>query len=258
MIALWIRVDAHFVDSLIVAQVASELRIEPVHAVGHLTAMAGKIAQHTESGHISDVPDTKLEEWACWTRRRGEWARVCREILQDDDGRLKDWLDTMGKLVDRRVKDRKRKQLEKDQRAREESGQVDAFLGTSEEIPRNESGISVATKRDVTERNEKTGRDRFSRATHGNDNIGLVEAGELVQSILACKVSGRTPAGGGYEHIDITAVDALGDGVKRAYLAIGGAKRFLAATGSDIAFLNKDFARALSEIRSSLSPSATT
>jgi hypothetical protein len=100
MKALWIRVEAHKVDSVETAQLAEALGIDPVVALGHMTALGGAVAEHTEEGHIADVPNSTLEGWARWKGKKGELARAVREFLQDGDGKYDHWEETMGKLVE--------------------------------------------------------------------------------------------------------------------------------------------------------------
>jgi hypothetical protein len=100
--------------------------------------------------------------------KRGKLANAVRGTLQNDEGEYADWLDAMGKLVERRAADRDRKALEKAKRkAREEEerrrvalrecgGSSEEFppnrARISEESPQNGGGISAATERDGTER----------------------------------------------------------------------------------------------------------
>lgn len=140
MKALWIRVEAHAKDSVKVAQLAEQLGLDPIHALGLYVALGGAIAEHTDAGHIADVPNATLETWAGWKGKRGEFARAVREILQDGDGNYDEWNDSMGKLVERRARDRDRKEREKRDR---EALQRQLELGDSKEIPPKIQGNSV-------------------------------------------------------------------------------------------------------------------
>lgn len=157
MKGLWIRVEAHAVDSVIVAQLAESLSIEPVLALGHLTALGGAVAEHTEDGLIADIPNTTIEGWARWRGKRGDFARATREVLQDGDGRLVDWLETMGKLVEKRERERTRKERERAIRKLMDQGMSEdearKVLGLSADNLQNGRGESDATVRNGTERN---------------------------------------------------------------------------------------------------------
>lgn len=84
------------------------------------------------------------------------------------------------------------------------------------------------------------------RAARGTATVSTLVAGELVQQILGLKA---THPGGASSYIPRSGVTALGADVLRAYTALGGQQRFLAATGKDLAFLNNDFAKALTDAR---------
>jgi hypothetical protein len=58
--ALWIRVDAHAIDSIEVARFAEQLDVDVVTAFGHYCALGGAIAEHAPDGNIADVPDAGL------------------------------------------------------------------------------------------------------------------------------------------------------------------------------------------------------
>lgn len=112
--ALWIRVEAHELDSLRVARLAAALRIKPVQALGHLVALAGNVAEHTPGGHIADVPEAALEQWSGWSGKVGVFAAAARKHLEDPaTGQLGNWEDTMGNLVERRERDAERMRLKR-------------------------------------------------------------------------------------------------------------------------------------------------
>jgi hypothetical protein len=136
MKGLWIRVEAHEADSVAVARLAEALGIDVITALGHYVALGGAIAEHAPDGNIVNVPDAAIERWGRWSGKRNKFAPVVREIFQAEDGEFADWLETMGKLVERRDKERARK-----------SG------GNSAETPQPQRGNSGATERNGTERN---------------------------------------------------------------------------------------------------------
>lgn len=160
MKALWLRVDAHKVDSREVGELADALGIDVVQALGHVVALGGAVAEHTDDGTIGDVADSILERWARWSGKRGAFAPALRHALQSDNGEYDNWHEEMGQLVERRARDRNRKRT-----------------GDSEEDARNSRGNSTengrdstATERDGTERNG-TGRSAGS-STHTTPNSG--------------------------------------------------------------------------------------
>jgi hypothetical protein len=138
--SLWIRVEAHAVDSIEVARFAEHLGVDVVTAFGHYVALGGAIAEQSPDGFINEVPNAALERWGRWAGKRGQFATAVRAVFESPDGEFADWLDSMGKLVERREKERKRK-----------SG------GNSAEPPRHNNGNSGATERNGTER-DVTGR----------------------------------------------------------------------------------------------------
>lgn len=159
MKALWIRVEAHDVDSREISRFAIALGVSKVMALGHSTALAGAIAEQTEDGRIDTVTDEELEQWSRWGGKGGRLAKAVRDHLQAPDGTYRDWTDSMGKLVERRAKDRIRKQLPSEQRAPTTTDSVESPRqggGNAQAVPRNFRGDSAATRRDETVRNDTT------------------------------------------------------------------------------------------------------
>lgn len=187
MKALWIRVEAHDVDSREISRFAVALGVSKVMALGHSTALAGAIAEHTDDGRIDQLTDDELEDWARWTGKGGRLAKAVRDHLMTEGGEFREWLDTMGKLVDRRAKDRDRKELERQARERLAAEADPTFRGSSTDVPRKFHGLSSATERNGTERNEtvrtprqassqkpsKGGTSPRESATAGSGDVGL-------------------------------------------------------------------------------------
>jgi hypothetical protein len=132
--ALWIRVDAHKVDSHEVDLLADELEIDVVLALGYVVTLGGAVAEHTEDGNIADVSDSLLERWARWKGKRGVFAPALRRALQNDAGEYDNWHEAMGQLVERRERDRNRKKGWN-------------FRGTSAETPRKFHGKRARFRR---------------------------------------------------------------------------------------------------------------
>lgn len=231
MKGLWIRVEAHEVDSVRVAQLSEHLGVEPYAALGLLVALGGQVAEQTPDGHIANVPNATLERWARWSGKRGAFATAVREILQDGEGYLEDWRESMGKLVERREKDRLRKTPGKG-----------AELPASGDGNSTESGAdSSATGRYGTGRHEE-GDTPAGAARHGKPaKIDTLAMGELVNRIRALRTS--PPVGAPF--IARSQVEALGSDILRAFDAVGGSSRFLDAQGKDYSFLVREFGEAL-------------
>lgn len=233
MKALWIRVEAHEVDSVRVAQLAEALGIDPVMALGHLVALAGQVAEQTPDGHIATVPNVTIERWARWSGRRGEFARAVREILQDGAGFLDDWNESMGKLVERRAKDRQRKAGSKESPGKDH--------GNSTENPRNGRGDSSATERDGTERTTPP-----NPPTAG----GRGEALELLAKLDGLREAVTAPHGGSRHVLALERVRAeLGDDVADAVKIVTPA-RILATKPENRGYIVAALADALHRVRS--------
>jgi hypothetical protein len=142
--ALWIRVEAHAVDSIEVSRLSELLDVDVVTAFGHVCALGGAVAEHAPDGVIATVPDAAIERWGRWTGKRGRFATAVRDVFQTDDGVFGDWLDSMGKLIERRERERVRKA----------NGDADGSPrngdGNSAETPRSFHGDSGATGRNGT------------------------------------------------------------------------------------------------------------
>jgi hypothetical protein len=169
--ALWIRVEAHAIESIEVARFAEHLDVDVVTAFGHYCALGGSIAEHAPEGHIADVPNAAIERWGHWHGKRGRFATAVRAVLEDEDGNFLEWLDSMGKLIERRERERTRK-----------SG------GNSAEIPRRDRGISGATERNGTERDvtERTA----SSSVNQNSNR---RSGDLDPESARARANGASP-----------------------------------------------------------------
>lgn len=175
--SFWIRVDACEVDGERVAALVAGLEIEPVLALGHLVALSGKIAQHRPDGDIRTVSPVLLERWAEWRGERGAFAAVVLGELCDPPGILRNWRETMGKLVAEAEKERRRKKLayDRDRQAREAAEQHDqielgAPVSAEAEVGLRGDSAEPPTPRNGTGRNEdqerpSTGTGKLSKAS---------------------------------------------------------------------------------------------
>lgn len=153
---LWIRVDAHEVHSPLVARLAEALGLKPVHALGHLVALAGQVAEQTSDGRIKDVPDVTLEQWAVWERPRGKFAAAVRQHVQDaETGEMAGWYEKMFQLVKHRERDAERKRKER-RRSGSTSARSEPISQASEASPPDIRGQSVDSPppRNGTEENK--------------------------------------------------------------------------------------------------------
>lgn len=162
MKALWIRVEAHAVDSIEVARFAEELGVDVLIAFAHYVTLGGAIAEHTPDGRIVDVPDAAIERWGRWTGKRGVFSPAVRTIFQNDAGEYDNWAESMGKLVERREKERKRKAPPVSKET------PPPFRGNSVETPQPSPGNSGATGRNGTER-DVTGRSAGSSSDQSSN-----------------------------------------------------------------------------------------
>lgn len=124
---LWIAVDVDLPSNPKVHQFAADLGVSVEAAMGLLVALWGQVARHRPEGDIGDVPDGLLERWCGWSGAPGRFATVYRGGFQTPDGKINDWYDHQGWLLERRRKDRERKRQ-----------------GTSVETPQTIPGASEA------------------------------------------------------------------------------------------------------------------
>ncbi|MFL5912738.1 MAG: hypothetical protein ACJ768_19505 [Gaiellaceae bacterium] len=126
----WIRISSAELYGERVAALVAGLELEPIAALGHLVALCGQVSQHRPDGDIRTVSPVLLERWAEWRGERGAFAAVVLGELCDPPGILRDWLETMGKLVAEAEKDRRRKKAAYDKlRAAREAAQEHEQIG---------------------------------------------------------------------------------------------------------------------------------
>ena len=76
----WFRVDSDIARHPKIVKLAHKLHISSVQALGHVIALFGCVAEHAESGDVSDVDDDGIEEWALWRGDRELFARAIAEV----------------------------------------------------------------------------------------------------------------------------------------------------------------------------------
>ncbi len=168
MKALWIRVEAHEVDSVRIGRFAEALGVDVVTALGHYVALGGAVAEHTDSGYIDDVPDRILARWGRWSGKAERFAQAVRLIFQADDGEYANWREEMGELVKRRARDRVRKSSGT---SAETPGK---FQGKSTELPRKFPAIPAL--RNGTERNGSSERSISGAGNTSTDAVAPASA----------------------------------------------------------------------------------
>lgn len=104
----WIRVHANLISKPVVRRAVDELRVKKAEAVGLLVTFWGSVSQHATDGLVGRFSDGQLEDWACWTGRRGRFAEFLRTHHIDSEGRVNEWEDYAGKLEQRRATERER------------------------------------------------------------------------------------------------------------------------------------------------------
>lgn len=133
----WIRVHANLADKPVVWRAVEALGVPAPEAIGLLVSFWGAVSQHAANGNIAALPDSQIEAWARWTRKRGKFAAFIRAQHSDADGRVNEWDEYAGHLEERRRQSRDRKRKSRDSHS---DGRV-----TSSPTIRNDND----TKRDV-------------------------------------------------------------------------------------------------------------
>ncbi len=107
----WIRVHANIAGKPVVWRAVEALGVSSLEAVGLLVTFWGAVSQHASNGQVASLPDSQLEAWAGWTRKRGKFAAFIRAHHLDSDGRVNEWDEYAGALEEQRrqSRDRKRK-----------------------------------------------------------------------------------------------------------------------------------------------------
>lgn len=112
----WIRWECDTSTGDAVMDLAEALNIEPALAHGlHVGACCG-MGRHQPDGHLTEVTDTALEQWALWRGKRGRFAQAFRARCMDERGDLRGWW-RQEALMKKRDNDRKRAKQSRDSRA---------------------------------------------------------------------------------------------------------------------------------------------
>lgn len=88
-----------------IAVAAEALGVSHLEAIGLFVQLWGRVAHHARRGDVSSVPDSLIEQWAGWTRKRGKFAAFVRAQGVDSDGRIREWESYAGHLEDRRERE---------------------------------------------------------------------------------------------------------------------------------------------------------
>jgi hypothetical protein len=141
----WIRVHGELHDKAVTTRLCDAARIKEHEAIGVLVTFWSGVAKDAKNGHIATYPDTQLEKWAKWRRRKGVFAAWVRAEHMDADGRVPEWDEYQGLLEIQREKDRKRKAEE---RRRKSSGRPSDIPRTSK--PTEDGDVDVDVDVDET------------------------------------------------------------------------------------------------------------
>lgn len=84
-------------------------------AIGFLVTFWGNIAEHTVDGHVVDLPDGQLEQWAEWDGTPGAFANWFRVYhLDPETGKCREWDELQGVLQTRREADAERQRRKRE------------------------------------------------------------------------------------------------------------------------------------------------
>ena len=105
-------------------RLANRLRVHPAQAAGHLTFLWLWTLAYAPSGDVSVFGPAELSAAACFPGDAELFAQALRDCgWLDDDGRIHDWLDYAGRLVEERIqaKERMRTYRERQRATREQN-----------------------------------------------------------------------------------------------------------------------------------------
>lgn len=131
----WLKLQQGVHRNRKIMVLARTLAISRMTAVGHMTSLWLWALDNAQDGDISVLGDNEVAMAAEWPEETaGEFlAAICDAGLIDPDGKIHDWYDYAGVLIDRRRTEAARKRNE---RARMSAGQ--AQDGTQEDTPGTE------------------------------------------------------------------------------------------------------------------------
>jgi hypothetical protein len=103
----WIRIDVGMPDDPKVHAIAQALAVEIPTAIGLLSSVFCRMAQHATNGDLDKVSDFTLEHWAVWRGQPGKFAAEFQARFMEGH-QVKGWLDRQGKLLEIAEKQRQR------------------------------------------------------------------------------------------------------------------------------------------------------
>lgn len=182
----WLESHQTLRDHPKVLRLARLLDVQRTSVVGLLHFLWWWALDHAEDGDVTDFDALDLAVAAGWEGDPDEFVKALMEcgpgdrsgFLHREGDRLvlHDWWDYAGKLVDRRIKDRERKKV---QRQKSDSGPKDVQR-TSDGTP----AVQNTTQPDTTEPNPKpSSRKRSDQATRLPDDWRPTPEPELVAAI---------------------------------------------------------------------------
>lgn len=128
---LWLPVHTSLPRHMKLKRFSRLLNIKQVQAVGHLVMLWLWTLEVAPKGSLSDFTDAEIADGAGWRGRdKGSFIYALIEAgFMDCDYRIHDWEDYAGDLLDRREKERLRKQ-EQRLKQRQKREKMDADIET--------------------------------------------------------------------------------------------------------------------------------
>jgi len=122
----WIKIEPAIVQHPKTRQLAKLWGCHSYHVVGFLVALWGYCLEYQEDGNVDGLPPDVLDEFAapCLNGAHQSVRDALQEVgFVDAGGRLHDWDEYTGELIERRRRDRERKRLAR-RSGRQESTQA--------------------------------------------------------------------------------------------------------------------------------------
>lgn len=97
-----------------------ELGVRSREAFGLITTLWLWALEHAQDGCLGHLTDREVAAAAGWHRKPSVFVLAARKVgFVDDDGRLHDWDDYAGRLIEQRVADLERKREDRDKKREE-------------------------------------------------------------------------------------------------------------------------------------------
>lgn len=110
----WIESHQELARHPKVSRLARILKINKAQAIGHLHLLWWWTLDFSPTGDLSAFTSCELGSAAEWQSDGDQFKKALIDTgLMDADGRIHDWHEYAGKLVDRRTKDRERKRVQR-------------------------------------------------------------------------------------------------------------------------------------------------